>query len=306
MPRFCPVCGESISSGDFCREHSPEGKVEIKDIKLKICARCNKYLDKGTWKPFQRIEVLVKRMLADKLGRKIMVSVITHHTGIREAKVIKDKKEIIIPLHIESGCCDECSLQGTRYFQGVLQVRNASKQYIQKLREFFKREERKHRFITREEHKGSSIDLYVSSNKSLDVMSRELKKLGAVIIKSSRLFSRDSLTSKELYRGTVLAVFPSIKKGDYIKLDNQPVKVVSVSRHWKGVNLATGKTIIIKPTDKFEILEKNKTRISSVKPEVMVLDPETYQETILYNPPKDAAVSKSVTIIKVNGRLYCV
>jgi len=90
-----------------------------------------------------------------------------------------------------------------QYFQGVLQLRNPNEELINFIRNQFNNNSRA--WIAKEESLKTGIDLYISSNKFLLALGKKLKKSFKGELKvSARLHTKNRLTSKDVYRVTVL------------------------------------------------------------------------------------------------------
>jgi len=90
-----------------------------------------------------------------------------------------------------------------QYYEGILQLRNPNEEVINFIRNQVKK--RKGVFIANEVSLKNGVDIYLSSNKFLLSLGRKLKKSFKGELKTSkRLHGQDRLTSKLLYRGTIL------------------------------------------------------------------------------------------------------
>jgi nonsense-mediated mRNA decay protein 3 len=64
---------------------------------------------------------------------------------------------------------------------------------------------------------------------------------GGVFKKSTKLFTRDKQTSKNLYRLTVLFRLPRFKKGDIIKYKGEEIRIINLGKKVFAKNIKTGK-----------------------------------------------------------------
>lgn len=89
------------------------------------------------------------------------------------------------------------------YFEGTLQLRNPSEEIFSMVLNQINHDA--HVWIAKEEFHREGVDLYLSSNKFLLQLGKKLKKSfkGKVVI-SRRLFTQNKMTSKFVYRMTVL------------------------------------------------------------------------------------------------------
>ncbi len=98
-----------------------------------------------------------------------------------------------------------------QYYEGILQLRNPNKEVLNFIRNQFKNN--KKAWIAKEDELKTGIDYYISSNKCLLTLGKKLKKSfkGKLII-SKRLHTRNRMTSKDVYRMTVLFKFDPPQK----------------------------------------------------------------------------------------------
>ena len=90
-----------------------------------------------------------------------------------------------------------------QYYEGTLQIRNPNQEVINFISNQFKNNEKV--WIAKQEKQKAGIDLYISSNKFLLSLGKKLKKSFKGELKiSTKLHSRNRLTSKEIHRVTVL------------------------------------------------------------------------------------------------------
>jgi len=89
------------------------------------------------------------------------------------------------------------------YYEGILQLRNPNEEVVNFVRNQFKNNEKV--WIAKQENLKTGIDLYISSNKFLLALGKKLKNSFKGELKTSRkLHSRNRVTSKNIYRVTVL------------------------------------------------------------------------------------------------------
>ncbi len=89
------------------------------------------------------------------------------------------------------------------YFEGILQLRNPNEECINFIRNYFKNNSRA--WIAREEFIKTGVDLYISSNKVLLALGKKLKKsFNGELTISRRIHTQNKMTSKDVYRITVL------------------------------------------------------------------------------------------------------
>jgi len=184
-----------------------------------------------------------------------------------------------------------------KYFEGILQLRNPSSEIMDFVNTRLKKEGV---FVAKTVSHKRGIDLFVSSNRFILRLGKKLSvNYGGILKTSRKLHTRDSQTSKDLFRVTVFVEFPKIINGDIIKVKSELVKVSSIGRTIKGTSLKTGKRISV-PKDDYKVLEKHKTSVSKVHPAVEVLHPESYESVKTQNH-KDIQVGEKVIVVIDSG-----
>jgi NMD protein affecting ribosome stability and mRNA decay len=132
-----------------------------------------------------------------------------------------------------------------QYFEGVLQIRNAP----QEVYDFIADEIGKKGDVwiakTRKQKNGD--DLYVSSNKFLAEIAKKLdERFPGQMTKSKTLHTQDSLTSKDVFRGTVLFRYCGVKKGDILNIKGDKIQVIAIGKEILGKNLETNQKVHVK------------------------------------------------------------
>ncbi|MBS3097227.1 hypothetical protein J4209_00360 [Candidatus Woesearchaeota archaeon] len=90
-----------------------------------------------------------------------------------------------------------------QYYEGILQLRNPNEEALNFVRNQFKNNSKA--WIAKVEELKTGIDFYISSNGFLLSLGKKLKKSFKGELKTSRrLHTKDRLTSKQVYRVTVL------------------------------------------------------------------------------------------------------
>ena len=130
------------------------------------------------------------------------------------------------------------------YYEGILQLRNPTKEVVKAAYDII--DMNKSVFIAQQIRVVNGIDIYLSSQKFLQVLGKMLqKKFGGEIKISRKLFTVKRLTSKRVYRVTVLFRLPKFKIGDVVKAGKRQIKVKSMDKKVFGIDVETGKKISI-------------------------------------------------------------
>ncbi len=135
-----------------------------------------------------------------------------------------------------------------QYFEGTLQLRDCPKKVIDFVREQVEKDPYAH--IAKEKKLKNGLDLYLSSNKFMRKLGRVLRqKFGGIISESVRLYSRDRMTSREMYRVTVLFKMVPFKVGDVIDFRGEKQKVMAIKEKITLKNISTGKNKLYRYRD---------------------------------------------------------
>ncbi len=183
------------------------------------------------------------------------------------------------------------------YFEAVLQLRNPTLQAEEYLLKSLAEE------ISRAEKVNNGVDYYISDKKKAKKVGRQMRdRFGGEFKVSPSLYTRDSQTSKEVYRLSVLVRIPEFQKGDVVKVNDKIVRITGLGKKVTGDNLDTGKKEVFDYDESFEMLEVKESRVVQVNPKLKVLHPENYQATNLQNEPdRDFEVDEEIKVVAPNG-----
>ncbi len=129
------------------------------------------------------------------------------------------------------------------YFEGVLQLRNHSKELESFVRT--RVEEDKRAFISQEKKTKDGIDLYFTSQSYLRALGKKIKEKFEGELKVTATLHTKSRTGEDLYRITVLFRMYPIKKGDVIKLYDEEYRVEYIGKKIFLKSVKSGKKIHI-------------------------------------------------------------
>lgn len=126
-----------------------------------------------------------------------------------------------------------------QYFEGVLQLRHPTPEIIQFAHEQIAKDGRAH--IAKEKKLKTGLDIFISSQHYLQALGRKLKeKFGGTMVISCRIQTCSHLTSKDLYRVSVLFEPLKITKGDTVKIHDKFWKVLLISNQIQLQNILSG------------------------------------------------------------------
>ena len=310
--RFCPKCGKNIESGTFCSDCSPKKEINIKDISIKICTSCNKYFDKSSWTMYNNIETPIKSIVKSMIKKqtknpelKILIEKIEKKPGTElnfEIEIIDNNENYLVPAKLEFSYCNTCSKLNGTYFEGDLQLRTENQEIIKFVFDYLGPEAAEKNRIN------DGMDIKVINKKRLSTLGDQLqKKFGGILKKSPRLFTRDHLTSKEVYRLNVFFKPYDFLKGDIIVSNKKIYKITKLGKTIIGTELHKSTTTPIDVKD-YETLKKLNTTISKTNPCVEVLHPETYDSIPIKNYDKNQKynLGEKVKIVLYNENAYLI
>ena len=215
--RFCPICGKQGITGDFCEDCRPdESGLEFKDIVISVCVECGKYFLSNKWKPAADLEAAViavaKQKIKNPRNLKITIEPLIHDIepkpGLNpeiEIRIRADNQEFDIPAQIKFTYCQKCGKAGSQYFEGILQLRDVSKDVQHFVEQRLKKAEQKGIFTNNITQQKNGTDYYITDKKFLRSLGKELnKQFKGELNESPQLFSHNKQTSKDIYRLNVL------------------------------------------------------------------------------------------------------
>jgi nonsense-mediated mRNA decay protein 3 len=130
------------------------------------------------------------------------------------------------------------------YYEGILQLRNPSKDVFKFLNELIR--ERKRIKIVKEEKTKNGVDLYTDNQRYMIAIGRKLqKRFGGEFKITRKLHTADRISGKRIYRVSVLFRLPDFKIGDIIKYRGKQIKVKAIGNKVSGMDMESGKRISI-------------------------------------------------------------
>lgn len=258
--RFCPKCGKKGIKGDFCSECAKKNlDLGFKDISVKKCISCGRIKVKNQWKSFQDPSIGIVRAAQEKIinPRKVLLHIDPVYRSLKDKPGLKqdihlaitaDHEEFRIPSTIEFTYCPKCSKAGSQYYEGTLQLRNVTQDVLRFVKDYIAKHEKDGLHITKESGRGKDRDLRLTSAKHLRKLGKRLKqKFNGELKETSKLFSRDKQTSKEIHRPTALFRMRGYKIGDIIESKGRKVRIKSIGKRVGGTDIETGKKVFVEP-----------------------------------------------------------
>ncbi len=337
-PRFCPRCGKKNIKEDLCpaclqRQH-PLAALPEAPLQLQLCTYCRKYLRKNGWLRFkglrEPIRVLVERVLAKHqkqgfLGQyRIIIpehdlfhlkqKYATPKPGLRfELTVAVKTPELplprLVPVSILFSSCPACSKRGTRYFEGILQVRHASEEIYSFIRKQFGKN---YAALISDEHQvQNGVDFYLTSQALLRKIGVLLhKKFGGILKMSARIFTLNKQTSKDVYRVTAYFKPLPLKEGDVFIHEDSLMKLLRRGKQVVYFDFERAASVSTKSGTLMHVEKKPGVSATVIKtrPVGEIMDPETYQPVVVSNQHVIAKmpVGKKVQIATHHGKTWIV
>lgn len=199
------------------------------------------------------------------------------------------------------------------YFESILQLRNPYgdvDDLIHYVLEKVRDKSQEAVFISKRMKVTNGFDLYLSSNSFAVEVGRELyRAFGGELKISKKTFSQHKLTSRVLYRITVLFRMAPFRVGDVILFDGKPLKVLEVAKKVVAENIENGKLLELHYKDilrSFEVLKPVKAIVSKTMPHLEVIHPETFQSVPVLPPIKNSKFvpGEKAKILAAEGKVW--
>lgn len=325
MNRFCANCGKTIDEGVFCVDCTPAKKIKY-IIPLIQVSEYNRTWHKNTWKNFKDLEQVITSRVQEALDKKIDIEIEPFEFKFEKkfkcevncyAKI--DGVELKLPVKLMYRQCDLGEKEKSQYYEGILQLRNTTEDVFEFVQREINKVLKKGIFVMKSVDTPNGVDLYLTNKNFIKILASQLhNKFGAKVSINAQLFSKNHLTSKDIYRINVLVTFLKFNLGDVIKFSCSGTKrgkekdnfilVKKMGKLIQGLDLLTGKSVAFesKKINEIEILKEMKTQVISLNP-LQVLDPETYQSANVVNSiPTDMDLDDEVLVVKSEVGVFIV
>ena len=124
------------------------------------------------------------------------------------------------------------------YFEGVLQLRHSSKEVVDWVHKRIKEDDKAR--IAKEKKTVNGIDIYLSDQHYLQNLGRKIRQRFFGILKvSKRLHTVHKMTSRHLYRVTVLFRELPWKRGDVIRVHGDEMRILGLNGRMKLQDIKT-------------------------------------------------------------------
>lgn len=331
----CISCGRVGDFRLFCPECYLAQHPILKGIKkseVKFCPNCSKLFLKNKWKPVKNLDEAISLTLAEKLAidpdyklkklevdsnlggevpkpnQKIQPEATLKLTASSQENCCDVADEYIVPFTLDLAPCGKCSLANTQYFEGVLQVRNIKPEIVQKIREIVEEEKDAGVHINDTVPvKDGAMDFYITDVHYMKKLGKILQqKFGGELSMSPRLQTKDDLTSKELYRLSVLLKLPNVRPGDYAEHNGRLIRIKKAEETILGRDIMDNTLVKIDPKKTNLIpLEIYKTTVTLVRPQIEGMNPVNYQSTKIENARKQK-LGQKIRVVVAGEKLFLV
>ncbi len=181
------------------------------------------------------------------------------------------------------------------YFEAILQLRNPDNTIIGLVNDAFKDQDPTYIFVSKRKKVTNGFDYYISSKEFAINLGRAIyKDFGGEFKITKKLFTQHRMTSKLMYRVTVLYRMADFKNGDYILYGGRAYKITSLARLVYGFDVETSQQQeftykeIVRGAEKLPLV---KVIVTKARPQLEVLHPETFQSVAVFPPVKNSTLS---------------
>lgn len=320
---FCPRCGTETEH-QFCnaclRELHPLIK-KIGHIGMTMCPSCLRVMDKGIWsnkKMQDVVERTAERAISYNQGVRIDGVVLEelecapgeqdlqlNVIGSADAEGESYEEYYEAKVYVQGNRCTDCDHQANTYFTGILQLRRPNDVVQTEI------ERQLGKALTDAKDVTGGIDYYVTSHHILQNIVRAVHtQFGGELTIRAQHFSYDAQASKNLYRVNACLRLPKFWKGSLVRTGIKLMRITNMGKVLKGVDIETGKAFSAPCKNEYPEFPLIKTTVVTTRPQLTVLDPETYQTVTVKNGSraefKELEAGAEITVAYVDDMLYIV
>ncbi len=199
------------------------------------------------------------------------------------------------------------------YFEAILQLRNPYGDVEDMMHYVIQRTKEKAQegvFISKRKKTTNGFDLYLSSNSFAVEIGRELyRAFGGELKISKKTFSQHKLTSRVLYRVTVLFRMAPFRVGDVILFEGKPLKLLEVAKKVVAENIEKGRLVELHYKGilrSFEVLKPVKAIVSKTQPHLEIIHPETFQSVPILPLKKNSGLvpGEKTKVLVSEGKVW--
>lgn len=210
--KFCAKCGRKGETReglcDICYSELRPSLDIPKQTVIKVCEGCGKFLHRNLWSRYPSTKDAVESIVKDsiKTRKKINVNATNDEKKV-EAEIETDNgdEKYRILVKLEEDICNKCRKLIGKYFEGTLQLRDVDDTVLDYVAKDIESRTDEGVFVKEMIEYKNGLDITLTSRKYLMGLGKKLKKrFGGTVKRTSRLFSINKQTSKEMHRLTVL------------------------------------------------------------------------------------------------------
>lgn len=194
-----------------------------------------------------------------------------------------------IPCLLEKEVCPIAMKQDEKYYQGVLQLRNASNTILETVLHHIQSLASKGIAINKTVPEPPNYDLYMNDRKAIISIARKIQsQFGGKLLEDARHFSYDWLKSKNIYRTNItLFLFSQVKHDVVSNRQGRLFRVLSVQQKMtlKAYDTAELVTVDAQEQDQYSVLPKKTIEVSSFIPSLSCIHPLTFQPVPVIDCP---------------------
>ncbi len=209
-----------------------------------------------------------------------------------------------VPILIQGILCPECQNQKNQYFTGILQLRRPNESVQLEIERLLGKA------LTNVKDVTGGLDYYVSDHRILQNVARAVhNEFGGSLTVRAQHFSYDNLASKNLYRVNACLRLSKFWKGSVVEASTRLLLITNMGRLLKGIDLETSKVVSVPCHIEYPEVPLHETSIVTTRPQITVLDPETYQTVAISNQAHDIGEilpGAKVLVAAHEGNLYLV
>lgn len=139
-------------------------------------------------------------------------------------------------------------MDNPQYFEGILQLRNIENEVVEFVIKEIEKNENLN--IAKIQKVRNGFDIYVSKQRFLRNLGNKLQNhFGGELIASTKLHTRNRITSKEVHRVNMLFRVPKFKKRDVIDYKGEKIKIIDIHKKVFAKDIKTGKKLNIRFKD---------------------------------------------------------
>jgi nonsense-mediated mRNA decay protein 3 len=339
---FCVECGKegSIFKDGVCidcylKSHSFTKSPEILDITT--CVHCESFKYKNTWSS-EIFGEIIRKTIKNNFEISKELQKVDINTDCKEAKNgyeckvyisgFIDSHEITeehnVLVRIKKTVCDVCSKRSGGYHEAIIQVRTDNRKFtdeelvsiqsfVERQVENLKTKGNRGLFITDFGQEHGGLDFFLSDRSAAQMITKKLQdEFGGNVKQSSKNIGMKD--SKQIYRVTYLLRIPSLRKNDFIKVDDSFYQILSMqANRIKIIDLKTWEetNTDMKNLENAHIiggldLLREMIFVSQTEKEIQLMDQKTYKTYEIRKPKNISYKNKTIKTIKIENQIFLI